>query len=73
MILLSDANVLMDLGYVGGLSLLTQLGPTEVLSTVLLECEHATQPSLVQQIQAAGIVTVEASRLGWPQKLDGFE
>ncbi|MHA0036620.1 hypothetical protein [Deinococcus sp. PESE-13] len=62
MILLSDANVLMDLGYVGGLSLLPQLGRTEVLSTVLLECGHSNQPGLIEQIEAVGIVTVEATR-----------
>lgn len=62
MILLSDANVLMDLGYVGGLQLLPRLGRTEVLSTVLLECQHAKQPDLVAQIAAAGILTVEVSR-----------
>lgn len=62
MILLSDANVLMDLGYVGGLPILPGLGVTEVLSTVLLECSHATQPDLVQQIQDAGILTVEVTQ-----------
>lgn len=62
MILLSDANVLIDLGHVGGLSLLTQLGRTEVLATVLLECDHTRQPDLVEQIKAAGIVVIDPSR-----------
>ena len=62
MILLSDANVVMDLGYVGGLRLLPLLGQCEVLSTVLLECEHEAQPGLVDQIIAAGIVSVEVGR-----------
>lgn len=63
MILLSDANVLIDLGYVGGLSLLIQLAPTEVLDVVLLECEHERQPELTQHIEEAGIsvVTTQAS------------
>lgn len=40
MILLSDANVLIDLGYVDGLDVLCHLGQVEVLDVVLLECEH---------------------------------
>lgn len=59
MILLSDANILIDLGYVGGLSLLPALGPTEVLSTILLECEHQRQPNLVAEVLVAGIQVVE--------------
>lgn len=62
MILLSDANVLMDLGFVGGLRLLPLLGRTEVLSTVLLECHHTNQPTLVTEIASAGIVTVQVER-----------
>ncbi|GHF63583.1 putative nucleic acid-binding protein [Deinococcus metalli] len=62
MILLSDANVLMDLGYVGGLRLLPLLGRCEVLTTVLLECMHELQPGLMQQILAAGIVPVEVEQ-----------
>ncbi|MFC6751838.1 hypothetical protein [Deinococcus aquaticus] len=58
---MSDANILMDLGYVGGLGLLSQLGRAEVLSTVLLECEHAKQPNLVADIATAGIVTVDTT------------
>ena len=54
LILLSDANVLIDLGHVGGLALLPQLGRTEVLATVLLECDHTTQPDLVEQIKEQG-------------------
>ena len=64
MILLSDANVLIDLGYVNGLSLLTQLSPTEVLDVVLLECEHDRQPALVSTIQEAG-VTVIPTQASW--------
>jgi len=55
LILLSDANVLIDLGFVGGLPLLTQIAPTEVLDVVLLECEHERQPGLVQSILDCGI------------------
>lgn len=58
-LLLSDANVLIDLGIVGGLRLLPLLGNCEVLSTVLLECQHASQPNLLDEISAVGIATVE--------------
>ena len=66
MILLSDANVLIDLGYVGGLGLLARLAPTEVLDVVLLECEHERQPELVNEVRAAGVsvVSTEASWIG---------
>lgn len=62
MILLSDANVLIDLGYVDGLELLTALAPTEVLDVVLLECEHERQPELVATIQAAGVEVIATQR-----------
>lgn len=64
MILLSDANVLIDLGYVNGLSLLPRLSPTEVLDVVLLECDHDRQPTLVSSIQEAG-VTVIPTQASW--------
>jgi len=55
LILVSDANVLIDLGYVGAVSILPQLAETEVLDLVLIECEHPSQPGLVEEIKAAGI------------------
>jgi predicted nucleic acid-binding protein len=58
LILLSDANVLIDLGYVDGLSVLTQLGTVEVLDVVFNECCHPRQPDLPEAIAAAGIQTV---------------
>ena len=64
MILLSDANVLIDLGYVDGLELLVQLAPTEVLDLVLDECEHPSQPGLVRAVEEAG-VTVVATQANW--------
>ena len=66
MILLSDANILINLGYVGGLGLLAQLAPTEVLDMVLLECEHERQPELVNEVRAAGVsvVSTQASWVG---------
>ena len=58
MILLSDANVLIDLGYVDGLPVLTQLGTVEVLDIVFDECCHPKQPELPRAIIAAGIQKV---------------
>lgn len=60
MILLSDANVLMDLGHVRGLTYLTQLAPIEVLDVVLHECHHHSQPGLVDEVRAAGIKEIKA-------------
>ncbi len=62
MILLSDANVLIDLGYVGGLAVLTQLGQVEVLDVVFDECCHPSQPDLPGAIEAAGIQRVTVLR-----------
>lgn len=59
MILLSDASVLIDLGYVEGLELLVQIAPTEVLDVVLLECEDQRQPNLIRAIHEARITVVE--------------
>jgi hypothetical protein len=64
MILLSDANVLMDLGHVRGLSALTQLTAVEVLDVVLTECHHHSQPGLVEEIRAAGVKEIK-SQLSW--------
>jgi predicted nucleic acid-binding protein len=70
LILLSDANVLIDLGYVDGLSVLTQLGTVEVLDVVFDECCHPRQPELPEAIlrwrgsanTAAGIQTVTVTQ-----------
>lgn len=64
LILLSDANVLIDLGYVHGLDLLVRLAPTEVLDLVLDECEHPSQPGLVSTVEEAG-VTVVTTQASW--------
>ncbi|MDX2106771.1 MAG: hypothetical protein SFY67_10260 [Candidatus Melainabacteria bacterium] len=61
MILLSDAMVLMDMGHVGGLEILGKIAPTEVLDVVLQECEHESQPGLVQAIKKAGIKEIPSS------------
>jgi len=59
LILLSDTNVLIDLGHVGGIKILGQLGAVEVLDVVLLECKHPSQPDLVKDIVDAGISQIQ--------------
>ncbi len=61
MILLSDANVLIDMGHVSGLSVLVSIAPIEVLDVVLQECEHDLQPELVEAIRSAGITEVSSN------------
>lgn len=68
MILLADANMLIDLGNVGGLKLLPQIEETEVLDLVLQECEDDRNPKLIQEIQECGISTVEA-KTTWTQDI----
>ncbi len=58
MTFLVDANILIDLGYVQGLELLPQIGPSEVLDVVLLECQ--TPPDLIAQVHSTGIQEIES-------------
>ena len=67
MILLSDANILIDLGYVDGLEILTKIAPTEVLDIVLQECEDDRQPGLTAAIIAAGIQVIETEASWLPE------
>lgn len=62
MILVSDASVLIDIGYVDGLHILPAIAPVEALDVVLLECDDPRQPGLLDAIRNAGIqeVSVEA-------------
>jgi hypothetical protein len=60
-LLIADACVIMDHGYIDGTQWLTQLGRVEVLDVVLAECHHPKQPGLVAAAKAAGIVEVEAA------------
>ena len=64
MILLSDANILIDLGYVNGLEVLTKIGATEVLDVVLDECEDERQPNLVRDVLDTGVTRIE-TRMSW--------
>lgn len=61
MILLADTSILIDLEHVGGIAVLPRIAPCEILDVVLAECEHASQPELVQNIKQAGITVVETS------------
>lgn len=61
MILISDASILIDLGFVDGIEVLPKLGVCEVLDLVLMECEHVSQPGLVQSIKDTGITVVPVS------------
>ncbi|MBC7964186.1 MAG: hypothetical protein H7Y05_14730 [Steroidobacteraceae bacterium] len=51
MILLTDTSILIDLEYVGGIAVLPRIAPCEILDVVLDECEHESQPGLVQNIK----------------------
>lgn len=60
MILLSDANVLIDLAYVSGIDVLPRIAETEVLDVVLEECVDDRQPTIASDIEVAGIKVVKA-------------
>jgi hypothetical protein len=61
LILLSDACILIDLAYVDSIDLLPRLGQCEVLDLVLQECEHPSQPDLVQRVKDSGITVIEVT------------
>ncbi|MEL7509501.1 MAG: hypothetical protein AAFN42_19390, partial [Cyanobacteria bacterium J06554_1] len=71
MILLSDANVLIDLGHVQGLDILCQLESVEVLDVVLEECDHPSQPDLVAKILDAGVQLIE-TKIEWLQAAQAY-
>ncbi len=55
MILLSDANVLIDLYVVRGFSIATKIASVEVLDSVLVEVENRHQPGITNEIHAASV------------------
>lgn len=61
LILLSDANVLIDLYVVGGMSVVSKIAPVEVLDSVLVEVENRHQPGITEQVRAASITIVPVS------------
>lgn len=65
MILISDASVLIDLGFVDGIDLLPKLGECEVLDLVLMECEHPSQPDLVRTVKESGISVIPVTQALW--------
>lgn len=69
MILLADANVLIDLWHVGGLNALSGIAPTEVLDLVLQECEDPRQPGLPEQLNAAGVRVVATEGTGGAKRV----
>jgi len=71
LILLSDANVLIDLGHVQGLDILCQLETVEVLDVVLEECDHPSQPELTTKILKAGIQLIE-TKVEWLQAAKAY-
>ncbi len=64
MILVTDANILITLFDVDGVSVLPQISPTEVLDVVLGECEHESQPGLREAVIDAGIDII-SSDVAW--------
>lgn len=60
MILLTDANILITLHDVGGIPILSQLAPIEILDVVFDECLNDCQPDLREAALVAGIVVVES-------------
>ncbi len=63
MILLSDANILIDFAKVGGLDALVKLGTLEVLDVVLAEVEELSEP----QVSTLGVRVVQVQET-WLQK-----
>ncbi len=64
MILVTDANILITLFDVDGVSVLPRIAPTEVLDVVLSECEHESHPGLREAVEVAGIGIV-TSDMEW--------
>jgi hypothetical protein len=67
LILLSDANILIDLYLVRGLNVVSEIAPTEVLDYVLSEVEHHNRLGIIQQINAASIAVVK-TEYEWLEK-----
>jgi hypothetical protein len=74
LILVTDANILITLFDVNGVSVLPRIAPTEVLDVVLGECEHDSQPGLREAVEEAGIDIIP-SDMTWAlparQMMDG--
>jgi predicted nucleic acid-binding protein len=64
LILLADANILIDLAVVGRVGVLPAIGTAEVLDVVLEECDHTSQPTLRADVIGCG-VTVVGTDVSW--------
>lgn len=71
MILVTDANILITLFDVNGVSVLPEIAPTEVLDVVLGECEHNSQPGLREAVIHAGI-NIVTSDMTWATQARKF-
>ncbi len=67
MIVLVDANILIDLWFVDGLFVLPRLGRAEVLDVVLAECDDPRQPGLLDQVERLGSVVVKTEYSWWKE------
>lgn len=61
MILLADANIIIDMECVGAIEILARIAPCHVLDVVLEECDHESQPDLVRNVRNSGITVVETT------------
>lgn len=61
MILLADANILIDMEHVGAIGVLARIAPCQVLDVVVEECDHESQPNLVRNLLDSGIIVVETT------------
>jgi len=70
MVLVTDANVLIDLCCTGGLHVLPKIGPTEVLDVVLKESiDH--KPELLKQVNMEGINVISVE-YDWLDEADSL-
>lgn len=63
LILLADANILIDMEHVDAIDILAKIAPCDVLDVVLEECDHESQPDIVNNILNSGITVVETTQL----------
>jgi hypothetical protein len=61
LILLSDANILIDLYVVDGLSVISKVAAVEILDSLLVEIENRHQPGITHEVQAGSITIVRVT------------
>lgn len=72
MLLLADANVLIDLYHVKGLSLAPKIAPTQVLDYVVNEIDRQEQPGIRAEIEVASISIVPV-QLQWLEEIKAMQ